>query len=268
MNRLVKQMNLSYAIVALVFLVSGCAMTKSKQGASSDLVGKKWQLIEVEGNTVQEKVNGKMPYLELGADGRYAANGGCNGIGGNYEWKRKNGIKFNRGMSTMMACNDMSAERGLLNLIENADRYHLEDEVLIFTQGNGAPLAKFRSTANESSEENKTTALEGSWELDYVIDPDGNDFEELYAARKPILTFEEGATKVSGNSSCNNFSGKVTINGQRIQFSPLAMTRMACPGDGERVFTQALQKVTTFDVQGETLNFVMDDIAIMRFKKQ
>ena len=38
---------------------------------------------------------------------------------------------------------------------------------------------------------------------------------------------EEG--KVSGNGTCNRFSGTVTLNGDVIAFGPLATTRMMCP---------------------------------------
>lgn len=262
MKTIMTKMKWSYAVVALLLLANSCAVKKSAEPGSPEIIGKKWQLIEVEGNPVAEKVNGKMPYLELDTTGRYTANGGCNGIGGTYEMKKNNGIEFSRGMSTMMACMDMSAEQGLQNLFEKADRYRMENDLLVFAQGSGAPLAIFKQVSNKNS------ALEGTWELDYVMDPKGNSFDQLYPGRKPTLVFEKGIARVSGNNSCNNFSGSVTIENHHIRFAPLAMTKMACPGDGERVFMQSLEKVTIFDVQDDVLHFIMDDIAIMRFKKK
>lgn len=149
MKKMMKQMKWGYlAVTALVLLVSSCAVKKSADAASTQITGKKWQLIEVEGKAVAEKVNGKMPYLELNTNGNYSANGGCNGIGGTYEWKKNEGIKFSRGMSTMMACQDMSAEYGLQNLFEKAEGYRIENNQLVFTQGDGAPLAKFKLATN------------------------------------------------------------------------------------------------------------------------
>lgn len=144
-----KKIKLGYLAAAIVVvLVSSCVMKKQVETTSTQITGKKWQLIEVEGKVISEKVNGKMPYLELGTDGNYLANGGCNGIGGTYEWKKNEGIKFSRGMSTMMACKDMSAEYGLQNMFEKADHYRVENNKLIFTQGNGTALAKFKMVAN------------------------------------------------------------------------------------------------------------------------
>ena len=48
----------------------------------------------------------------------------------------------------MMACKDMSAEYGLQNMFEKADHYRVENNKLIFTQGNGTALAKFKMVAN------------------------------------------------------------------------------------------------------------------------
>ncbi|SFT10613.1 META domain-containing protein [Sphingobacterium wenxiniae] len=262
-----KKMNVSYMMIALVAMLSSCSVKKATEVATSDIVGKKWQLIELEGNPVADKVNGKVPFLELRTeDSTYAASGGCNGIGGKYEWAKNNGIKFSMGVSTMMACQDMSAENGLRNLFGKAENYRLENDTLVFSSENGSVLAKFK-LANETKE-NDIALLDGTWELDYVMDPDGKDFTALYPEKKPILTFEAGSSKVTGNSSCNNFTGNVTVEGHNIGFSPLGMTKMACPGEGEGVFVDALEKVNRFDIQDNALHFIMGDIAIMRFQKK
>ncbi len=59
---------------------------------------------------------------------------------------------------------------------------------------------------------------------------------------------EEG--KVSGNGSCNRFSGQVHINGDVIKFGPLATTRMACPEavmNQETKYLNALQAAGRFE---------------------
>lgn len=262
-----KKINVSSVALAGLVLLGSCSMNRVAEKATSDITEKKWQLIELEGKPVADRVNGKMPYLELRKeDKRYSASGGCNGIGGTYEWTKNGGVKFSRGMSTMMACPDMTAERGLNNMFEKADRYRLENDTLIFSQGNGAAIAKFKLAGEEVSAD--TAALQGTWELNYIQDPNGKRFDELYAERKPTITFDAGLGNVFGNSSCNNFSGKVTVKEQTIQFSPLAMTKMACQGDGESVFMGALGKVDTFDVQENTLTFIAGDTAVMRFQRK
>lgn len=45
---------------------------------------------------------------------------------------------------------------------------------------------------------------------------------------RPTLAFP-AADKVSGNGSCNQFSGPLQIKGNEIRLGPLGSTRMACP---------------------------------------
>lgn len=94
-------------------------------------------------------------------------------------------------------------------------------------------------------------------------------FNGLYPGKRPELFFELAEKRVSGNNSCNSFSGKLVADDTSINFNePMVTTKMACPGEGEAIFFEILKKVNKYTVTGDTtLNFMMGDIAIMRFKK-
>lgn len=110
--------------------------------------------------------------------------------------------------------------------------------------------------------------LGGSWELNYISGP-RIAFNGLYPAKKPTLTFDITNKKVSGNTSCNSFSGALVADDTTINFThPMAMTKMACPGEGEAIFMEMLRKTSSYSVSDSTLNFMMGDIAIMRFHKK
>lgn len=110
--------------------------------------------------------------------------------------------------------------------------------------------------------------LGGTWELNYISGP-RIAFNGLYPATKPTITFDVTDKKVSGNTSCNSFSGPLVADDSTINFNrPLAMTKMACPGEGEATFMEMLKKADTYNVSDSTLNFMMGDIAIMRFRKK
>lgn len=256
-----KKFNFIYVGILLMLLTS-CAVRKSSDNSASALVEKKWQLVELHGKAVPEKVNGKVPFLKLEEESnRYSASGGCNGIGGEYTLEKNNGIKFSRGMSTMMACPDMSIENGLRTLFENADTYVVDDSTLTLSKGKGGEaLAKFTLIVDQSAN------LAGSWELEYIAETE--DFDALYANAKPTITFDLAEKKVNGNSSCNNFSGTVKIDGNAISFGPLMSTKMACQGNGEPVFFKNIEGVTGFDVQDTTLTMLMDDVVVMRWQKK
>ncbi len=110
--------------------------------------------------------------------------------------------------------------------------------------------------------------LHGTWQLNYITGP-RIAFDGLYPDKKPTITFDVPGKHISGNTSCNSFSGPFNTDGAKISFSePLATTKMACPGEGESVFLRTLGKINTYDVtEGYTLSFFTDGVASMRFTK-
>lgn len=251
-------------LAVITILFASCAGSKNTTGNKdsdfTEITGKRWQLVELGGKPVAEKINGKMPTLDFMNDGsRFSANGGCNMLGGEFLFGGLGKITFKTGMSTMMACENMEIETGLKDVFAKTNSYILSGDELTLAQGRKAHLAKFRAI-------NASNELVGTWELDY-IDSKGASFDSLYPEKKPTLIFEAGSNKVHGNGGCNNFNSTVEIHGRNINFGPVASTRMACPGEGEPLFFQSLDKVNVQSVNGDNLTLIVGDIAIMRFKK-
>ncbi len=126
--------------------------------------------------------------------------------------------------------------------------------------------------ASKAQKNDSISKLEGTWELNYITGP-RIAFDGLYPNKKPTITFDLKENHVSGNSSCNNFTGKLVVTGNKIDFTqPMAMTKMMCVDSqqGEQTFISTLQKITSYDVtdDGKTLNFISGDIAMMRFTKK
>lgn len=70
------------------------------------------------------------------------------------------------------------------------------------------------------------------------------------AMKEPFIRFIAEDSRVNGNSSCNMFNGKFELlEGNRIKFSPFAMTKMACVGTSiENDFMQVLEKTTSYSL--------------------
>lgn len=255
-----RKMNFIY-VGLVAMLLASCAVQKQSNGVSPPIVGPKWQLIELDSKPVA-KINGKIPFLQLMQDeGRYRASGGCNSIGGEFSLRKKNGITFSRGMSTMMACHDMTIENGLRTVFETGARYFFNGDFMQLEDKDGKVLAKFSLLTDQSEK------LVGTWEL-YFVDESQINFETLYAGRKPVITFDVASKRVHGNSSCNNFSGTVAIDGEGIRFGQMGATKMACPGSGEHVFFKNLDRVRSFSVQDSVLTMITNDTAVMRWRKK
>ncbi|MCH5597363.1 META domain-containing protein [Niabella ginsengisoli] len=232
---------------------------------TTSLTGKKWKLIEIGGQPVADKINNKEPFIEFnsGEENRYTASGGCNGLGGTYTSSDNGKIKFEQGMSTMMACEDMSIENQLKNVFGTADNYTIANNILSLNKAKMAPLARFQAvtTVNEGA------LLNGSWEVDYISGP-RIAFNGLYPNKKPTITFNLPDTIATGNSSCNNFRVSFKLDGGNIKFGMPMSTKMACEGQGESTFFKTLQTINKFSISENTLTLIMGDIAVMRLQKK
>lgn len=260
-----------YLILGLYFLCSACNNTKkatmSNETAttvtSTSLTGKKWKLIELNGQPVASLINDKEAFIEFNeTENRYAGSGGCNGLGGTYTLTGKNKIAFSQGMSTMMACENMTVENQLKEVLDKADNFTINNNVLFLHKARMAPLARFQATDNTIAGQ-----LNGTWEVDYISGP-RIAFEGLYPEKKPTITFNLPDTVATGNSSCNNFRSAFKINGSNLKFGMPASTRMACPGAGESTFFKTLESINKFSISGNTLNLIMGDIAVMRLQRK
>ncbi|WP_316816337.1 META domain-containing protein [Pedobacter nyackensis] len=110
--------------------------------------------------------------------------------------------------------------------------------------------------------------LTGNWELNYITGV-RIAFNGLYPDTKPSLNFKAPFKEVSGNSSCNGFSTKLEVNGNKMTVSqPIAITMRHCEGEGEQRFMDMLKKVTAYSIEGNTLTLLQDDIAVMKFTKK
>ncbi|UIR54951.1 META domain-containing protein [Sphingobacterium sp. SRCM116780] len=257
-------------IATLLVGLSSCSIFRKKADMHDtsnttktiEITGKKWQLIELNGKAIAEKINGRIPYLQLD-DKNYLANAGCNTMGGAVSITGKNKIKFSQGMSTMMACPDLDIEHSLSKALIAADGYIIKEGILNLNKGASTSLAKFKLMPEATT----ANALSGTWELDYISGP-RIAFNGLYPNSKPTITFDLASNKVSGNGSCNTYNTNFKTDDHKINFGPIMSTKMGCGGSGEQVYFSTLEKINTYSVDGQTLTFIMGDIAMMRFHKK
>ncbi len=94
--------------------------------------------------------------------------------------------------------------------------------------------------APETNVNLKDTLFPSSW---IAIDLAGTP---VIAGTSVTLAFDPTG-RVSGRGGCNNFAGGATLEGDRLSFTPLASTRMACIDNGvsaqEAAYFDALGKV-------------------------
>jgi heat shock protein HslJ len=106
---------------------------------------KRGNLTELNGKPINLKNPKNNPHFKLNMEGmRYEGHAGCNGLGGTFEIKPEMmRIKFNQGMSTMMACEDLDIENQFTKAVLAADNYSVNGNTLTLNKARMAPLAKF-----------------------------------------------------------------------------------------------------------------------------
>ncbi|MFP3598303.1 META domain-containing protein [Chryseobacterium sp. SIMBA_029] len=139
-----------YHYITVLFLTAFLISCESKTSAlppqgNKDITGKTWRLTELNGKPIALKNQKNNPYFKLNmADMRYEGNAGCNGLGGTFEIKPDiMRIKFNQGISTMMACEDLDIENLFTKALLTADNYSVNGNTLTLNKARMAPLAKF-----------------------------------------------------------------------------------------------------------------------------
>ncbi len=75
--------------------------------------------------------------------------------------------------------------------------------------------------------------------------------------REISFTLATEGSRVRGSTGCNRMMGGYTLAGEKIGFTQLATTRMACANpDGQRLeaaFLKSLEEAAQWRIQGETL---------------
>lgn len=116
----------------------------------------------------------------------------------------------------------------------------------------------------------KAYLIDGNWESNFIMNTP-KAFDDLFKKSKPNIQFNTKDGKVTGMSGCNMFNGNFAIDGKNINFSDdMAVTKKMCPDmSGEQLFYETLKKVNNYSVtdNGNTLNLIMGDIAVMRLKR-
>lgn len=100
---------------------------------------------------------------------------------------------------------------------------------------------------------NANAAPAALWGTEWRLQSLGD--QAVMANSTATLAFPETG-RVGGNGSCNQFFGRVSIDRDRMQFSAIGSTKMACKDSAsaqESKYLAALGKAERFEREGDTL---------------
>lgn len=237
---------------------------------SEALYRQRWVLSQIEG---KELAFARKPFILFtpGQVSTVSGNAGCNNYTGSFELSGKRNILFRPMAVTQMSCADGDNESIYLQAINKATEWRIINGELSLYDASQHQLLRY--IADVTGDTNSKVAAgqaspDGTWELDYISGT-RIAFEGLYPNKKPILKLDLAASEASGNTSCNQYSCTVSVKGSQISFGDAKTTRMFCEGGGETAYLEMLKKVNGFGVSdNNTLNLLIGDIAVMRFKRK
>ena len=264
---LFKKITITTSALAIFFLVAGCQSTKpviaNASGGSEMLFMNQWNLIELEGKSAVITA-GNQPHLLFfpGQISRVSGSTGCNKLNGSFVLSAANSINFSSLATTKMACVGDNVESKFLEALGKVNSWAIINNQLLLKNGK-VIMAKLNAVTAEA------TTLNGTWELNYISGP-RIAFNALYPDKKPQIKFNLPENELGGNTSCNGFGSKITIDENKISIAePFAKTMIFCEGGGETTFLKMLEKVNKYAVtSNNTLAFLIGDVAVMRFTKK
>ena len=105
--------------------------------------------------------------------------------------------------------------------------------------------------------------LDGKWFLQPVLPSD------TATGRVPYIAFDVKKSRFSGNTGCNDMSGKVTILGKSLGFdSNIITTKKACPGYNEATFIKSLLLTNGYKFDNGVLVLLFDGTELSRWSRQ
>ncbi len=252
--------------LAMIIVLAGCHSTKpitgGTPGGSEMLYKNKWYLNELQGQPFTFIGNDNYAHLlfSVGQPNRVTGSTGCNRLNGSYDLTGVNFIKFSPLATTKMACPG-NTEAQFIEALGQVNNWSIANEQLLLSNGK-ILVAKLNGVSPEIEK------LSGTWDLNYISGP-RIAFDGLYPDKKPYISFNFSAKELGGNTTCNGFSSKFTMNGNAIHFADALKTMVFCDGGGEEAFLNMLKKVNKYALTDDnTLVFLIDDVAVMRFAKR
>jgi heat shock protein HslJ len=214
---------------------------------SAELLSNTWRLTSINGEPVPAHVRTTLEFDT--SNNSIGGTGGCNRYFGSFTLDG-NALTFGGIGSTMMACADPDVdqtERDYFMTLDQTASYSLSEGTLSLMDASGTVILTF-----VVEEPLSLTATE--WQV--IAINNGNEAVVSTLPDVPVtMNFGEDGS-VSGQASCNNFTGTYTAEQNSMSFGPLATTMMMCEEEvmaQEAAFLAALANVTNFRQDGQTL---------------
>lgn len=225
-------------------------------GSGDPLSGTSWTVTSYVGadGAAQQSVAGVETLIAFDA-GRVSGTAGCNRLTGSYTVDGPS-LAFGPLASTMMACPEpqMAQEQAVFNAMGQTATYELAGDQLILKDASGVTVLTLDKAQPPSLTGREWTAL--------AINNGEQAVVSVAEGSTVTANFAEDGT-MSGSGGCNTYSGRYTVDGDKIKIGPLAVTQRMCIEneimEQEQAFFNALTNAERFMIELSRLDLFAAD---------
>ncbi len=244
-------------ILSLVILTTSCAVKKELIEAQDTLNGT-WELAAANfSKDLKKDFKEGLPTVTFDRSENLAVYGydGCNWIRTKADLQKDNQISISKEMiSTMMACNKVKSDEFQKTLIA-ATHYELRNDNVLLLKSDSTELRFHKVTLN------------GTWFLDKIY-VGRIKAADLFPYKKPFIRIDINKTTFSGGTACNLLEGQILMFQNTMQFNHISTTKMSCEDKNEKVFLDALDRVTHYKLESTRLILLEKDKKILELVQQ
>lgn len=244
-------LGVAIAIVTAAAALTGCDDPEPTATTDpAELVDKTFVSTESSNRTIP----GGGPLVLRFTKGNLSANAGCNGHGGTVAF---DGDKMTAGrlMGTMMACSPPrdGVDGWVTELFSAPLTWRLTGTELVLTRGEQKVVLQ---------EQQNRPVVGTRWQVTSIVKQEAQSSSVLLQKLKPYFRIAPDGS-LTGDTGCNSMTGSAKVDGDDVDFSPIATTRKACDAETtaiEQAILTALRDKTTVKVDGDdmTLRNVAD----------
>jgi heat shock protein HslJ len=207
-------MTTRFALAATLLLLSACA---GGSGAGSGLVGRTFLSTEVTGHTLVADTRLDLAFPE---SGKLTVHAGCNQLFGDVSFDGGH-LKVSELGSTDMGCDEArnNQDNWVAAFLRAGPTFALKGDELVLA--GGAEVIRFVDRKAAQPDQ----PLQGTpWVVESLLD--GQSAGSVPAGAQAFLQF--GGDTVTGNTGCNQLSGKAVHGPATITFADVVTTKKAC----------------------------------------
>jgi heat shock protein HslJ len=232
--------------ISLAAVLSGCV---TGSGGSGGQLDGDWQLVTQSDGRSMVDIPGPVTVDATIRRGSISGSTGCNRYAASYTVDG-NALKINVGSMTLIGCPAPEAdiETAYITNLGNVRTYTATSDTLTMYDSGGNGILVYAAIP--------PATLDGvTWHVTGYNNGTGA-VTSVVIGSDPTAIFDRAGT-VSGDGSCNTFSGPAIVDGPSIKIGPLASTRRACADEAlntqEMQYLAALERATTYAARGMKL---------------